>query len=131
MAGCFFFGKASAETLPEDTSLKLSSGHAVKVLSISKIWSSNGVPVLMVRYQTRLSLDERKELSQEVDEVWKSMEKEAESRKVSEVIISSNEVPRGIIVTANRMLNFIFEKDSEGKWSRLNRSEFLTAQSGR
>jgi hypothetical protein len=117
-----------AAGLTENEILKLPSGRTVKVLSVSKVEYSKGVMALMVRYQTSLSVDQHKALSDEVDEVWKCAAKDAERAGYSEAIISSNEVPKGIFVTANRMLNFIFEKGADGKWIRLNRAESMAAQ---
>ena len=45
-----------------------------------------------------------------------------------EAIISSNEVPKGIFITSNHVLNFIYEKGADGKWTRLNRADFMAAQ---
>jgi hypothetical protein len=73
-------------------------------------------------------VDERKALSQEVDDVWKVAQKDVEHYGYDEAIISSNEVPKGIFITANRMANFIFEKGADGKWTRLNRADFMAAQ---
>ena len=120
--------RSSGAPLAENETLKLSSGHTVKVLSISKFEYEKGVMALMVRYQTNLSVDERKALSQEVDDVWKIAQKDVEHYGYTEAIISSNEVPKGVFLTANRMLNFIFEKGPDGKWTRLNRSDFMAAQ---
>jgi hypothetical protein len=114
-----------ATTLAENQTIKLPNGHVVKVLSVSKVESSKGVMALMVRYQTTLSIDERKALSEEVDDVWKLAVKDVERGGYSEAIISSNEVRKGIFLTANRMLNFIFEKGTDGKWIRLNRADFM------
>jgi len=83
---------------------------------------------LLVRYQTTLSVDERKALSQEVDEVWKVAQKDVEHYGYGDAIISSNEIPKGMFITANRMQNFIYEKGSDGKWTRLDRSAFMAAQ---
>jgi hypothetical protein len=83
---------------------------------------------LMVRYQTPLSIDERKALSDEVDDFWKIAVKDVEHDGYNEAIISSNEVPKGIILTSSRMFNFIFEKGPDGKWTRLNRADFLAVQ---
>jgi hypothetical protein len=119
---------AAAAPLRPDENLRLPSGRVAKILSISKIEYSKGVMALMVRYQTMLSVDERKALSQEVDDVWKIAQKDADRYGYTEAIISSNEVPKGIFITANRMLNFIFEKGADGKWTRLNRADFMAAQ---
>jgi hypothetical protein len=117
-----------ASTLTENETIKLPNGHVVKVLSVSKVESSKGVMALMVRYQTTLSINERKALSDEVDDVWKFAVKDVERSGYSEAILSSNEVRKGIFLTANRMLNFIFEKGADGKWTRLNRSDFLALE---
>jgi hypothetical protein len=71
---------------------------------------------------------EVKALSDEVDEVWKVAETDCDHLGYSEAIISSNEVPRGIFVTASRMYNFIFEKGPDGHWTRLNRADFMASQ---
>jgi hypothetical protein len=118
----------SAAGLAEDQVLKLPCGHVVKVLSISKIESSKGVLALMVRYQTSLSIDERKALSEEVDDVWKFAVKDVERYGYTEAIISSNEVPKGMFLKMSGMMNFVFEKGPDGKWTRLNRTEFMAAQ---
>ena len=132
-----FFGFASlalalshshAAPLAANQMLKLPSGRTAKILSISKIEYSKGVMALMLRYQTTLPFDESKALSQEVDEVWKMTQKDVERYGYGEAIISSNEVPKGIFITANRMLNFIYEKGADGKWTRLNRADFMAAQ---
>ncbi len=119
---------ANAAPLTENQLLKLPSGRMAKILSVSKIEYSKGVMALMVRYQTTLSVDERNAVSQEVDEVWKFAEKDVEHYGFQEAIISSNEIPKGIFITTNRMVNFIYEKGADGKWARLNRADFMAAQ---
>ena len=120
--------RSQAAPLAANQVLKLPSGRIAKILSISKIEYSKGVMALMLRYQTTLSVDERKALSQEVDEVWKFAVKDVERYGYGEAIISSNEVPKGIFITANRMENFIYEKGADGKWTRLERADFMAAQ---
>lgn len=117
-----------ADGLAPNETLKLPSGHTAKILSVSKIEYSKGVMALMVRYQTTLSVDQQKALSQEVDEVWKFAQKEAERGKYEEAVISSNEVPRGIIITTCRMANFIYEKGADNKWTRLDRADFMASR---
>jgi hypothetical protein len=119
---------ARASLLVQDETLKLPTGRVAKILSVSKIEYSKGVMALMVRYETTLSVDERKALSDEVDAVWKIAQKDVEHYGYDEAIISSNEVPKGIFITASHMVNFIYEKGSDGKWTRLNRADFMAAQ---
>jgi hypothetical protein len=129
LSGLGFFAltifQIQAAPLAANDVIKLPTGRIAKILSISKIEYSKGVMALMVRYQTTLSVDERKALSQEVDEVWKLTEKEVERDGFGDAIISSNEVPKGIFITANRMENFIYEKGADGQWTRLNRADFM------
>jgi len=117
-----------AAPLHEDETIKLPCGREIKVLSISKVEYSKGVMALMVRYQTNLSIDDHKALSDEVDSVWKLTQKDVERLGYNEAIISSNEVPKGIIITESRMQNFIFERGPDGQWTRLNRADFMAAQ---
>ncbi len=117
-----------AAPLHPDELLKLPAGGEVKVLSVSKFEYEKGVMALMVRYETKLSIDQRKEVSQEVDAVWRLEQKEVDHLGYSEAILSSNEVPKGIFLTASRTINFIFEKGADGKWSRLNLSDFMASQ---
>ena len=120
---------ASAAPLHENETVKLPCGRTIKVLSVSRIEYSKGVMALMVRYQTSLSVEqERKALSEEVDDVFKVAQKQVERDGFHEAIISSNEVPHGIILTSSRMLNFIFERGADGTWTRLGRSEFMAVQ---
>jgi hypothetical protein len=119
---------SKAAPLAENQMFKLPSGRVAKILSVSKVEYSKGVMALMVRYQTTLSVEQRKALSQEVDDVWKIAEKEVEHYGYNEAIISSNEVPKGIFITANHVMNFIYEKGADGKWNRLNRADFMAAQ---
>ena len=118
---------SQAAPLEENDTLKLPSGRTAKILSVSKIEYSQGVMALMVRYQTTLSVNERKALSQEVDDVWKIAQKDVEHYGYSEAIISSNEIPKGIFITANHVMNFIYEKGADGKWTRLNRADFMAS----
>jgi hypothetical protein len=119
---------AGAAPVYADETIKLPCGHAIKVLSVSRIEYSKGVMALLVRYQTKLSPEQRKALSDEVDDVFKVAQKQVEHDGFHEAIISSNEVLHGIILTSNRTLNFIFERGSDGTWTRIGRSEFMAVQ---
>jgi hypothetical protein len=120
--------RAHAAPLLKDQVLKLPSGRMAKILSVSKVEYSKGVMALMVRYETTLTVDERKALSDEVDDVWKLAQKDVEHFGYGEAIISSNETPKGIFITTNHVMNFIYEKGSDGKWTRLNRADFMAQQ---
>ncbi len=117
-----------AASLVQDETVKLPSGRIAKILSISKVEYSKGVMALMVRYQTTLTVDQRSALSEEVDDVWKLAQKDVEHYGYNEAIISSNETPKGIFITINHVMNFIYEKGADNKWTRLNRADFMAAQ---
>ncbi len=119
---------AAPFVLVEDETLKLPCGHTIKVLSVTKIEFSKGVPALMVRYQTPITVEEGKALTQEVDDVWKIAVKDVDRYGFREAIISSNEEPKGIFISANHMLNFLYEKGQDGKWTRLNRADSVLAE---
>jgi hypothetical protein len=119
---------AAAATLAPNVVLKLPSGHLAKILSISKIEYAKGVMALMVRYQTSLSMDEAKDVAQEVDEVWKFAQKDVERAGYREAIISSRQTVRGLLLTTSREANFIFEKGADGNWTRLQRGDFMALE---
>jgi hypothetical protein len=123
-----FGSHAAAAPLHADQMLNLPDGREVKVLSVSKFEYEKGVMALMVRYETKLSIDQRKELSDEVDQVWRLAQKDVDHLGYSEAILSSNEVPKGIFLTASRTMNFIYEKGANGEWTRLNRADFMALQ---
>ena len=119
---------AGAAGLIPDEVIKLPSGHFAKILSVSKIEYSKGVMALMVRYQTTLSMDEAKAVSAEVDEVWKFAQKDVERGHFGEAIICSTQTVKGILLTTSRETNFIYEKGTDGKWTRLDRGGFVAAE---
>jgi hypothetical protein len=123
-----FFSARPALALADDEMVKLPNGRVVKILSVSKIEYSKGIMALMVRYQTHLSVEQHKLLSEEVDDVWKLTQRQVERLGYTEAILSSNEITKGIFLTASRVQNFIYEKGSDGNWTRLNRSDFMASQ---
>jgi hypothetical protein len=117
-----------ASNLASNQELKLPSGHFAKILSISKIEYAKGVMALMIRYQTTLSMDESQNISAEVDEVWKLAQKDVEKSGLGDAIISSTQTVKGLLLTTSRETNFIYEKGSDGKWTRLDRGGFVAAE---
>jgi len=123
-----FFPARPALALTDDETVKLACGRTVKILSVSKVEYSKGIMALMVRYQTHLSVEQKKLLSEEVDDVWKLTQRQVEKLGYTEAILSSNEITKGIFLTASRVQDFIYEKGSDGNWTRLNRADFMAAQ---
>ena len=100
----------------------------MKILSVSKVEYSKGIMALMVRYQTHLSVEQKKLVAEEVDQVWKLTQKQVERLGYTEAILSSNEITKGIFLTSSRVQDFIYEKGSDGNWTRLNRADFMAVQ---
>jgi hypothetical protein len=121
-------GSANASTLAPNQLLKLPSGHVAKILSVSQIEYAKGVVALMVRYQTTLTMEEPKPVSEEADEVWKFAQKDVERAGLAEAIISPTHTVKGLLLTTSREANFIFEKGPDGKWTRLTRSDYMAAE---
>ena len=117
-----------ASSLASNETIKLPSGHVAKILSISKIEYAKGVMALMIRYQTSLSMDQAKDVSAEVDEIWKLAQKDVERAGLGDAIISSTQTVKGILLTTSRETNFIYEKGTDGKWTRLDRGGFVAAE---
>ncbi len=119
---------AGASSLASNEEIKLPSGHVAKILSISKIEYAKGVMALMIRYQTTLSMDQAKDVSAEVDEIWKLAQKDVEHAGLADAIISSTQTVKGLLLTTSRETNFIYEKGTDGKWTRLDRGGFVAAE---
>jgi hypothetical protein len=94
----------------------LPSGKEIKVLGMGKIVFSQDKPALMLKYQTDLSLDDKPALREEVEEIWASFRINAEKEKMSNAIISANELPKGGLVSTSRSYNFVFRKSEDGTW---------------
>jgi hypothetical protein len=73
-------------------------------------------------------MDEIKAVTQEVDEVWNFAQKDAERAGFAEAIISSRQTIKGILLTTSREVNFIYEKGPDGKWTRLQRGDFMALE---
>ena len=50
------------------------------------------------------------------------------SRGYADAIISSTQTVKGLLLTTSRETNFIYEKGADGKWTRLDRGDFVAAE---
>ena len=96
----------------------LPPGKQIKVLGVGKISFSEGPPGLMLKYETDLSVDDKSKLEKEVAEIWATFRPDVEKAQLTVAIISANEHPSGMLVTTNKGFNFVYERGSDGKWSR-------------
>ena len=99
--------------------MTLPSGKKVKVLSVMPMRFSQGPPALMITYQTDNKISDQSALQSEVDEIWSSFKTDVEKGNFTEAIVSANEVPQGVLLKQSKGYNFIFKKEPDGVWRRL------------
>ena len=100
--------------------ISLPSGKQIRVLTIYRLNFAKGPPALIFSYQTDLSIDDKRSLQQEVDEIWPIFRLDVEKAGLTGAVISANEKPAGGLIKNNRGYNFIFQKASDGSWSQTN-----------
>ena len=101
----------------------LPSGHVIRVIALAPLHYTNGnPPSLMFQYQTDLKVSdtERPALLKEVDEIWSVLRVDAERGHFTSAIVSAREVPSGLIFKKSNGFNFVYEKNSDGAWHRLD-----------
>jgi len=108
-AGCQSQAQATKEVV-------LPSGKKVKVIAVGQINFSNDSPALMLKYQTDLKVSNTAELRKEVEEVWATFRAEVEQAKLTNAIISANEVPQGTIIKTASAFNFVYRRSADGTW---------------
>ena len=97
----------------------LPSGKQVKVISIGKIFFTEGKPALVLNYQTDLSIDDLPALEKEADEIWASFRIDVEKAGLDYGAVRANEKSSGFIITTSRGYGFVYERDAKGQWLRL------------
>ena len=99
--------------------LSLPSGRRVVVLGSGPVRFTQGSPALMVRYATELSVDDTVPLAREAEEVFQAYRGRAESAKLTGMVASAFEMPRGGgSGQAARGYNFSWTRDGAGTWHR-------------
>lgn len=105
--------------IAERNVLKLPSGNEVRILDVRKLTFSNSAPAVMIKYQTKLKIDDLRALRKEAEEVWPNFKAEAEKHGLKNAVLSANESPKevlGAIVTGNQGYNFPFTRFDDGTW---------------
>jgi len=114
---------ASCSTNQPGKPFTLPSGHVIRVIALAPLNYTNGnPPSLMFQYQTdlKVSASDRPELLREVDEIWSVLRVDAERGHFTSAIVSAREVPSGLILKKAQGFNFVYEKNSDGVWHRLD-----------
>jgi hypothetical protein len=81
---------------------------------------SQGAPSLMLQYQTDLKVSDKTALRAEVDEIWPVFRNDVERAKLTNAIISANDIPHGFIIKKGESYNFVYEKRADGTWHCLD-----------
>lgn len=105
--------QSQAQALRE---VALPSGKKVKVIAVGQINFSNDSPALMLKYQTDLKISDAAELRKEVEEIWGMFKADVERAKLTNAIVSANEVPHGLVVKTANAFNFVYKKSTDGRW---------------
>lgn len=101
--------------------VKLPSGKEIKMLGVGKIYPSPDRPVLLFKYETDLSIDDKEALRKEVDEIWASFRLNVERENLSEAIISANEPLSSDSVSKGRSYDFEYRKAQDGTWQMISK----------
>ena len=120
LAACFSFITACTSG-PATKPLTLSSGRAIRVISMGQMAFAQGGPALVLQYQTDLRVSDLAALEKEVAEVWADLQVEADRQKVPSAIIMANEVPKGVVIQTGHSHNFVFTREANGQWVRAHR----------
>jgi hypothetical protein len=99
--------------------VRLPSGKEVKVLGIGKwFFTKSKVTALMLRYETKLNIDNVELLRQEAEEIWPIFRVNAEKSGLSTAIISANEIQKKNILGVSHYssYNFVISKTDFGPW---------------
>jgi hypothetical protein len=92
----------------------------VGLLSQTSSSTGQGDLSLVVRYQTDLSFDNPNvAMTQEATRVFHKVLSESVSASCSQIVVTANEVPQGLVLLTSRSRNFIFDRDSTGHWPSL------------
>jgi hypothetical protein len=95
--------------------LQLPSGKEIRVLQISTVHFSADTPAWMVRYETAMSLDDRK-LRDEVQEVWERYRDDVEGAGLqTAIIIATGPAPKTLLAHIKQR-NFVMKRQPDGNW---------------
>jgi hypothetical protein len=99
----------------------LPSGRVIRITGMGPLHYTNGnAPSLMFQYQTELKISEKEELLKEVDDIWSVLRVDADKGNFTSAIVSAREIPQGFIFKNAKGFNFVYEKNPDGSWHRLN-----------
>ena len=98
----------------------LANGGQVKVIGITKMYSTNGVNKwLILDYQTKVSISDVDALKKEADQIWPYFKNDVEQAGMDEALIRANSIPTGTIIKESKSYGLAYKKAADGTWSRV------------
>lgn len=99
--------------------IKLPSGRVLKNAQVGPILYTTGIPPsLALKYETAVDIESEKAVTEEVMDIWKTFQLEAEKGKYASAVIMVVGPTTGspLFITAAEQRNFVFEK-KEDRWN--------------
>jgi len=119
LAVLFFLFTACGPQGPNYELRTLPDGSHIKLVGISKAFFPKGEKALLLTYVTDIPLDDRAQLTREVDRIWQFFRATVESAGYTTGMIMANEPrPEGIIATYGTAA-FVWQQDSDGSWRKI------------
>ena len=116
VASCLALFASSCVGGPATKPHQLTSGRTIRVISVGRMHFTEAPPALVLSYQTDLEVDQAEALQEEVAEIWRGFQRDAEQAKLSSAVIMANEVPDGFLIKTNRSRSFVFARNPDGTW---------------
>ena len=86
----------------------LPSGRKIVVNNVTKMDFADGRSALVLNYSTTVSIDNKKDLRSEIDEIWPSFVQDVEAKQLKAAALRP--------VNGSKGYGFLFEKRDDGSW---------------
>lgn len=109
----------NAQATQTSKTYKLPSGKEIKINAVGKMNFQNGGSALVMNYETEIPIENIKELSKEVEEIWSIFQKDVEQAELKTGIVRASHYEGSGIVRDGKGYGFVYVKGEDGKWHRL------------
>ena len=100
--------------------ITLPSGRVINVMGVGQMTFTSNLPnAWVLQYETIHSFTAKKEIIEEVEDIWTTFRLEVEKRKMKMGVIKVTGPASGIVILKRTELNFVFELKDDGSWSML------------
>jgi hypothetical protein len=108
-----YFGRDSYYEL-----VTLPSGKSVRILNIGKAYgaNTNDPPMLILNYETDLSIKDHQNLEQEAQEIWEVFKINADKEGMVSAAVRANEKRKGFLFHWGSAYGFVYTKSDQGIW---------------